>query len=233
MKRWILSGAGLVIFAAVVIIALLPRILPGILSRSHPDIVFRGSAEEKVLYLTIDDAPSQATPEIMAVLKKHGVPATFFIIGNRVHSDESLRNIIDAGYSLGHHMRTTERCSKIPLDRFRDDFNFTDHLLRRFSTPGFFRPPSDFGTAEQRAYVGSRGYTPILGTVFPLDHWVQRPRVLVALVRWLTVPGGIIIMHDGDQRGHTTAEVLDAVLPSLKKAGYTFSSLSDPSLRAR
>jgi hypothetical protein len=39
------------------------------------------------------------------------------------------------------------------------------------------------------------------------------------------VPGGIVIMHDGDVRGRTTAKVLADVLPALKRAGYTFESL--------
>ena len=41
----------------------------------------------------------------------------------------------------------------------------------------------------------------------------------------LAVPGGIVIMHDGDVRGRTTAKVLADVLPALKRAGYTLVSL--------
>ena len=76
------------------------------------------------------------------------------------------------------------------------------------------------------AYVRSKGYQPVLGTVFPLDHWINRPSILALLVRWLAVPGGIIIMHDGNSRGHTTAQVLDRVLPLLIKAGYKFEALA-------
>ena len=166
-----------------------------------------------------------ATPSIMAVLKENHVPATFFVIGGRVHSDAQLRRIVEAGISLGNHMRTTARCSSLSLPEFRSDFDLTDRLLRRFSAPVYFRPPSDLGTPEQMAYVASKGYQPIMGTVFPLDHWIQKPSLLAPLTRWLAVPGGIVIMHDGDVRGRTTAKVLADVLPALKRAGYTFESL--------
>jgi peptidoglycan/xylan/chitin deacetylase (PgdA/CDA1 family) len=195
------------------------------LAWSRPDVFFRGDADRKVLYVTIDDAPSDATPSILSVLKENHVPATFFIVGSRVHSDAQLQRIVDARFSLGNHMRTTARCSSLSLPEFRSDFDFTDRLLRRFSAPTYFRPPSDLGTAEQMAYVASKNYQPTMGTVFPLDHWIQRPSVLAFLVRWLAVPGGIVIMHDGDERGRTTAKVLADVLPALKRAGYTFESL--------
>jgi peptidoglycan/xylan/chitin deacetylase (PgdA/CDA1 family) len=69
------------------------------------------------------------------------VPATFFIVGDQVHSDEQLRSRVEAGHSLGHHMRTFEPCASMSFDRFSADFDFTDQRLRRFSTPLYFRPP--------------------------------------------------------------------------------------------
>lgn len=224
MRSWLLYLALFLIVVAACIFAM-PWWVPHLLAWSRPDVIFRGDADRKVLFVTIDDAPSDATPSILAVLKENHVPATFFVIGSRVHNDAQLQMIVDAGFSLGNHLQTTAQCSSLSLAKFRADFDFTDRLLRRFSAPAFFRPPSDLGTAEQLAYVVSKGNQPVMGTVFPLDHWIQRPSVLAFLVRWLAVPGGIVIMHDGDVRGRTTAKVLADVLPALKRAGYTFESL--------
>jgi len=207
---------------------MMPFALPRVLSWVQPEIIFLGDDNQKVLYLTIDDGPSSATEEIMSVLAKHRVPATFFIIGNHVHSDTQLSMLNEAGFSLGNHLRTTTRCSSLPLERFQEDFDFTDQLIHRFAKPAYFRPPSDFGTPDQLSYVRTKGYQPIVGTVFPLDHWVTHPAILAILVRWLAVPGGIIIMHDGDVRGHTTAKVLDRIIPILKNRGFTFEALTKP-----
>jgi peptidoglycan/xylan/chitin deacetylase (PgdA/CDA1 family) len=229
-RKW---GLRALISAAMLAVGLMvfPRTLPAILSRYRPDIRFHYDGSEPVLYLTIDDAPSAATSQIVAVLAKHGVPATFFIIGNRVSSNDQIRAIRDAGCGVGHHMKTTERCSVMPLERFRNEFDETHHLLNAICPVGYFRPPSDLGTREQMQFVVSRGYQPIVGSIFPLDHWVRQPWILRALVRWMAVPGGIIIMHDGTNRGSTTAAVLDVVLPELKRAGYRFQAL--PPLKAR
>lgn len=225
MRRRVLNVLWVLLAIGLLVVVVLPRALPRVLSWAHPDIVFRGPTDAKRLYVTIDDAPSNATAEILAVLKKHNVPATFFVIGNRVKSAVQLVAIRESGHAIGHHMRTTERCSVIPLRRFEAEFDYTDQLIRGTSTPTYFRPPSDFGTAEQLAYVKSKGYQPVLGTVFPLDHWIQQPVILETMIEWLAVPGGVLIMHDGDGRGATTARVLDRVLPSLKHAGYQFAPL--------
>lgn len=178
IKRVIFRGGMLVAVLTAFGVVLSPRMLPMVLAWWRPDIVFRWRTDRPRLFVTIDDAPSASTPAILAVLKKHRVPATFFVIGNRVRSDEQLSRIVEAGYSLGNHLRTTEHCSRLSLERFRDDFDFTDRLLRKFSTPMYFRPPSDLGTTEQMAYAQSKGVQPVLGTVFPLDHWIQRPKLL-------------------------------------------------------
>lgn len=47
------------------------------------------------------------------------------------------------------------------------------------------------------------------------------------LVKWLAIPGGILIMHDGETRGARTAAVLDKIIPALKDAGYEFGDLND------
>lgn len=225
MRRLVIRGGLLVAVVVAIGLSLLPRALPSFLAWGRPDILFRGGTDKPRLFVTIDDAPSESTAAILAVLKKHRVPATLFVIGNRVRSDLQLSRIVDSGYTLGNHLRTTERCSRLSIERFKEDFDFTDHLLRRYSPSEYFRPPSDLGTREQMVYARSRNVQPVLGTVFPLDHWIQRPALLGWLVRWLAVPGGIIIMHDGDSRGRTTAQVLDDVLPRLKRAGYQFEAL--------
>ena len=204
----------------------LPRLLPALLGWWNPAIVFRAETAQKVIYLTIDDAPTESTHQILAVLAKHKVHATFFIIAGRVRSEADLRAIVGAGHALGHHMRTTQRCSQLTMADFVADFDTTDTLIKRCYPAVLFRPPSDFGTEQQLAYVKGKGYTPVLGTIFPLDHWLQRTWLLSWFVRWLSVPGGILIMHDGQHRAARTAEVLDAVIPKLKSQGFEFAALT-------
>lgn len=213
-------------FLALFIYAGTPYLLPSFLKWFQPGISFRGDASRKVIYLTIDDAPTTATDALLAVLAKHKVSATFFIISGRVKTRDDLERIVKAGHQLGHHMRTTTACSKLSWDDFKADFDMTDGKLQEVAPTFLFRPPSDFGNARQLAYARNKGYTPVLGTIFPLDHWLEIRWLLGFLNRWLAIPGGILIMHDGAERGARTATVLDNLIPDLKAAGYEFGALS-------
>lgn len=227
MKRRVWWIVGLVAIAMGAAYVALPFVFPAILARLHPEHVFRLSSERRVLYLTIDDAPSSATPEILAVLARHNVTATFFVIGSRVESPVQLAQIVNSGCSVGHHMWTYRACSKLSLEQFKRDFDATENMLRPYGAL-YFRAPTDFGTIEQMAYVRARGFEPILGSVFPFDPWIQRPLILAAMVKWLSVSGGIFIMHDGNARGRVTAQVLDRIIPELKRQGYELRSLPAP-----
>lgn len=224
MKRQVLWLTTAIGFASIVAYFALPRLAPRILARIFPGIIFQISAQERVVYLTIDDTPSSATPLILAVLSKHQVPATFFIIGSWVEDEHRLSEIRDAGHQLGNHMWTTKPGGRLSLDEFRAQFDATEQRLRPFQ-PKYFRPPSGSSTEEQLAYVRAQGLVPVLGTAFPMDSSIQHPAMLRALVTWLVVPGAIVIMHDGNKRGETTAAVLDEVIPELRSCGYEFRTL--------
>ena len=55
----------------------------------------------KVIYLTFDDGPSGYTAELLDVLKKYGVKATFFVTGNG--SDASIKREYDEGHTVALH----------------------------------------------------------------------------------------------------------------------------------
>jgi chitin deacetylase len=224
MKR-VVSFASLVLVAAAAFLLIAPHVLPAALSFYRSDIWFDVSTKQKQLFVTIDDAPSGCTGEILGVLKKHGVPATFFVIADRVKAPMQLEEIVSERHTLGNHLKTTRACSKLTFAEFQSDFDTCSAILERHGKAEFFRPASDFGTKEQIAYAKTRGYQAVMGTVFPLDHWISDPSWLIRIARWQAVPGGILILHDGDVRGHTTAQVLDRLIPELKEAGYSFGRL--------
>lgn len=62
--------------------------------------------EEKTVYLTFDDGPSARTGEILDILDRYGIKATFFVVGARNDNDEDrvmMRRIMEAGHTLGMH----------------------------------------------------------------------------------------------------------------------------------
>lgn len=203
----------------------LPWFLPAALQAIHPHIHLSASSRDCRIYLTIDDAPSPDTRQILEVLERHGVRATFFVTSDHVESADALATISSKGHLLGNHLRTTKQASRLSLDEFKRDFDACAAAIEPQTPARLYRPSSDFGTPQQLEYVRSKGYRTVIGTVFPLDHWISSPWMLSSLIEWLAIPGGIIILHDGRERGTTTAEVLDRVIPKLKERGYTFDTL--------
>ena len=93
---------------------------------TNDDVGASQEEEKKIrkVYLTFDDGPSIYTEELLDVLKRYNVKATFFVTGMNPQYDEYLQKILDDGHSLGIHTYS-HVYSEIydSLDSFQEDFN--------------------------------------------------------------------------------------------------------------
>jgi len=67
----------------------------------YPDD-YQPPENSKIVYLTFDDGPTQYTPQILEILAKHDIKATFFVVGNRAHN-HYMRDIVAGGHAIGLH----------------------------------------------------------------------------------------------------------------------------------
>lgn len=211
--------AGFAIAGAV--LTALPTLLVALAHRLSPEVVFYAQTTERVVALTIDDGPSEATANILGVLAEHDVQATFFIIGAHVEGHrEQLEGIQRAGHELGHHMLQDEPSIGLPVDTFTAHFERVDSLLQGLGGSHYFRPGSGWYNERIVGEAARRGYRTVLGSVYPFDAHLPFPR----LASWYTLrqvsPGDVLVLHDGPERGQRTAEVPRRVLPELHRRGY-------------
>jgi peptidoglycan/xylan/chitin deacetylase (PgdA/CDA1 family) len=199
-------------------------VLPAALEMLNPGVIYRIPDAGKTLYLTLDDGPSEATAQILDVLRKHDVPATFFVITDHIRPDLMHRLTAD-GHQIAHHMRTSASIQKMPMERFQSEFLSADVALSAYPYVKLFRPPNGSISSEQAMFVTAQGYQIVVGTIFPLDHWLESKTTLVTLAKLLTIEGGIMILHDTRERGSRAAAVLDELIPRLKREGYNFALL--------
>lgn len=194
---------------------------------TSPEVVFSVPVQERVVALSIDDGPSSATSEILDVLEGHGARATFFLIGENVKArPEMARRLVAAGHEVGHHMMEDRPSRKLPEEEFEARFDAVDRLLDDLGGARLFRPGAGWYDARMVRVAEERGYRTVLGSVYPFDTVIAAPGVLSWYVLRSTVPGSILILHDGPERGLRTAEVLRTVLPELKRRGYAVVSVS-------
>ncbi|OLL23433.1 Chitooligosaccharide deacetylase [Neolecta irregularis DAH-3] len=208
-----------------------PQIVIRALARRYPDVLWFVDvvAAEKVIALTIDDAPSRFTPEILRLLRDHDSHATFFCIGSQV-TPNSLQAIISQGHELGNHAMRDEASVDLPPDKLRVQIEQVDEMIdEAYSELGierqsrFFRPGFGFFSNVMIEMVQSMGYQTVLGNVYPHDAQIPYPKINARHILSMVQPGSIIIVHD---RREYTTRMLQVVLPALKRRGYEIVTMS-------
>ncbi|KAI8624654.1 polysaccharide deacetylase [Xylariaceae sp. FL1651] len=209
-----------------------PRSLIAYFAYRWPDVLWEVRTDKKVVALTIDDAPSEHTEEILGVLNGLDATATFFVIGGQVAGrEEMLADIVRSGSELGNHAMHDEPSRDLSDDELTAQIELVREKIRkayktgeRAMPPQYFRPGSGFFSDRMRKLVDKLGYRMVLGSVYPHDpqiHWSWlNGRHILSMVR----PGAIIICHD---RRSWTAPMLRTVLRKLKHDGYRVLSLTE------
>ena len=180
----------------------------------------------KAIALTIDDGPSPVyTPQILRLLQRYGITASFSMIGINVRAYPGVaREVADAGHMIVNHTQTHRDLAIMPLAVVTDEMDYASEAIHRVTgrLPDMFRAP--YGawspTVIQRCQV--MGMAPLDWSVDPRD-W-SRPGV-TAIVKNImdhTRTGSIILEHDGGGDRSQTVAALRVVLPRLLDAGYHF-----------
>lgn len=209
-----------------------PAYLIRYLRGKYPDVLFEVSTEEKVIALSIDDAPSSYTDEILEVLEQNEARATFFVIGGQVEGREKiLRRVVRAGHELGNHAMHDEPSKDLDSDELkRQIYEVQGMLETAYEAEGkvlannYFRPGSGFFNLRMRELLSAWGFRITLGSVYPHDPQIPYHGVNARHILSMAHPGAIIICHD--RRGWTPP-MLRIVLPELRKRGYKIGTITD------
>ncbi|KAI1498859.1 polysaccharide deacetylase [Biscogniauxia marginata] len=209
-----------------------PRMLIRYFERRWPDVLWEVQTDKKLVALTIDDAPSEHTEEILGVLNGFGATATFFVIGGQVAGrEEMLADIVRSGSELGNHAMHDEPSRALSddeltlqIEKVRDKIRAAYETGERAMPPQYFRPGSGFFSDRMRKLVDKLGYRLVLGSIYPHDPQINWPSINARHILSMIRPGGIIVCHD---RRSWTAPMLRKVLKQLRKDGYRAVSLTE------
>jgi cellulose synthase/poly-beta-1,6-N-acetylglucosamine synthase-like glycosyltransferase/peptidoglycan/xylan/chitin deacetylase (PgdA/CDA1 family) len=192
----------------------------------------------RTIALTFDDGPDpQWTPEVLDVLRRHHVPATFFVVGSQVARFPGLTHrLVTEGHEIGAHTFTHPQLADLPAWRRSLELSQTQMAIAYATgvSTSLLRPPysslpdalddQSWPTVQD---AGRRGYVAVLSDIDSRD-WA-RPGV-EAIMRNATPKGddgAIVLMHDaGGDRAQTVAAI-DRLIPALQQRGYRFSTVSE------
>lgn len=209
-----------------------PRFLINWLRRRYPDVLFEQTTDQKIIALSIDDAPSAHTDEIMQVLEENDAHATFFVIGSQVEGrKDKLQKLVHNGHELGNHAMHDEPSRSLSNDQLFGEIHTVKAMLSEaYEAEGkilpnnYFRPGSGFFSSRMRNFLGNQGFRITLGSVYPHDPQIPYPETNAKHILSMAHPGAIIICHD---RRPWTAPMLRMVLPELKRQGYQVVTITD------
>lgn len=188
---------------------------------------------EKVIYLTFDAGYENGnTPAILDALKKHGVPAAFFLVGNYLEtSPELVKRMISEGHIVANHTYHHPDMSKISSkDAFEKELSDLEALYTEVTggtMARYYRPPQGKYSKENLAMAKELGYTTFFWSLAYVD-WYQdkQPTREEALKKLLgrIHPGAIVLLHSTSS---TNAAILDELLTKWEDMGYSFRSLDE------
>jgi cellulose synthase/poly-beta-1,6-N-acetylglucosamine synthase-like glycosyltransferase/peptidoglycan/xylan/chitin deacetylase (PgdA/CDA1 family)/spore germination protein YaaH len=216
-----------------------------------PYVVERTGYRQREVALTFDDGPDREwTPQILDILKREQVPATFFVIGENALTLRSLltREVAE-GHEVGSHTYTHPNLATVSSRQVRFELNTTQRLFQAFTQRSLrlFRAPY-FGDAEPTTAdeivpaleAQQRGYISVGLHVDPGD-W-KRPGVQAIIDR--TIEGvtsgpascsnnadancsrNIILLHDAGGNRAETVAALPVIIERLRALGYRFVPVS-------
>ncbi len=181
--------------------------------------------------LTFDDGPSSAvTAPLLSALASQKVPATFFIVGQRVPgSQELLRRMVRQGHVVANHTYAHEDLTRLSDASIRSTLRRTAGAIRSAGvTPSrLVRPPYGAVTDRVRAVVSGMGLTTVLWDVDSRDWESGTSAQIAARVLGALRPqqSNVVLLHDGVARSGYTLHAVPAIIRGARARGFCFATL--------
>lgn len=191
---------------------------------------------EKIVALTFDDGPSpERTLALLDLLDRHGVKATFFILGQKGEKHpEILRRMVEDGHLLGNHSWSHPRFYFRSWDFTSQEVDRTNEVIRAAGQDAvtFMRPPYSSKFLILPLVLAQRNLTLVTGTYDPPSEYGSPldPEAVSREILENVRPGSIIYLHDGkDTEAKAFVLSVDLTIRKLKTQGWRFVRLDDGS----
>ena len=195
-----------------------------------------GSKARHVVALTFDDGPGPQTLQVLDVLDKYGIKATFFLIGKNVDKHpEIAREIARRGHEIGNHTYHHPLLTAIETPqqiRHEVELGATSIEKATGSCPRLFRPPCGWRSPWMMRSLQDLGYSVVTWDVDPNDWRHPGPKVIEKYVLHGVHAGSIVLLHDGLRTFEnpdisSTVTALPVVISELQSRGFEFATVSE------
>lgn len=185
----------------------------------------RGSSldNQPLIALTFDDGPNaDITPKLLDILNKHGVKATFFVMGAYVDENPELaKRIVDEGHLIGNHTYNHFDLATLSDEEVMTQIDWTQESIVDATgvKPDLYRMPFGSGGWRVVDLLNQHGMTSILWNLDTLDWSTQDADSIIETVEMSLQHHTLLLMHDTHE---ATPEAIDVLIPMLREQGYEF-----------
>ncbi|MBQ2842640.1 MAG: polysaccharide deacetylase family protein [Alistipes sp.] len=189
----------------------------------------RAESADKVVALTFDDGPdADSTPRVLDLLKRHGVRATFFVVGEQARQNpELIHRMVAEGHTVaGHSYYHLPQSTLWSSQRYTEELFRCNDVVARLTglRMRLYRPPFGVTNPPIARAVKNLGLIPVGWSVRSLDTITKnRDRVVDRVMRGLR-GGDVILLHD---RLENSEELLEKLLTALRTQHYTTATVDE------
>jgi peptidoglycan/xylan/chitin deacetylase (PgdA/CDA1 family) len=228
MRKKIVATAAAVVSLAGVLIAW-PEAAVRVLRVLFPNLIWTIRTQERVIAITFDDGPNPTfTPKVLEILRRYGITATFFLVGEKVRRfPELLRQIQDEGHGVGNHTDSWLRTIQLGNKEFEHDLLRAEQSIGSYNSPKLFRPAGGMVRADQIQVLRKHQYSVVLGSAYAFDPY-RPPKGFIewAITRGIR-KGAIIVLHDSGGDRLNSVEALPTIIENAQAKGLRFVRLSE------
>ncbi len=200
-------------------------------------VFWHARTSERAVALTFDDGPCHPyTGQLMEILDREGVRATFFQVGNNVKREPNLAAEVASRHEVGNHTFDHPHLVWSRPGTVREQLLRGQEAIHDATgaLPSLFRVPHGWYGPQVISAAGELGMRCVGWSVMAWD-WDRPPAdVIQSRILRGVAPGGVTLLHDGKDtdaypmadRSHTIAAV-PGIVRSLKASGYVFLTLPE------
>lgn len=200
-------------------------------------VYWHGDSVQKKIALTFDDGPQDVyTPQILDILKKYHIKATFFLIGKNVEAFPGVaKRIAQEGHCIGNHTYSHPDLILKNKEQIRLELKNAEEIIYRATgvRPHLFRPPYGADNHWVSLEAENLGYVIIQWSVSGLNG--RKDSQFDKIVRRVitnTQNGSIILLHDGNRLSNRTdrsqiVKALPIIIESLQQKGFQFVTIDE------
>lgn len=186
---------------------------------------------EKVVALTFDDGPDEPyTEQILSVLNKNHVKATFYVLGGNAKAyPQLIKKIMTEGHDIGSHTMYHDQMKNKSVEKIKNDLQSVDNILRGlgYQKEITFRAPFGITSPNLKIALQQLDKRMVLFNFLPQDWTKISAQQIYDNVMKQMKPGLIITLHDGGKRRDNTVKATEMLIQNLQKQGYRFVTVSE------